>query len=53
MKWVAVPNRNTKSGSGEKQRTVGSARSLADGLRRPYQRVEASPWVESLPVPRL
>ena len=26
---------------------------LADRMRRPYQRVEASSWIESLPVPRL
>jgi IS5 family transposase len=53
---VAVPSRSTKKQRAEKtaeNALVPGWTALADRMRRPHQRVEASPWIESLPVPRL
>ena len=53
---VAVPSRSTQKQRAEKtaeNALVPGWAALADRMRRPHQRVEASSWIESLSVSRL
>ena len=55
VKWVAVPNRSTRSAERKKKehsRWFQESATLAYGMRGTHQRVKATAWPESLPLSR-